>query len=262
MSQEIIQIDSFTDKPFAGNPAAVCLMEKAADPEWMQQVAREMNVSETAFLYPIDGGYHLRWFTPTVEVELCGHATLASAHLLYEDGHEEKDKAIRLRTLSGELVATYQDGWIQLDFPANPPEVVEPTDVLTRAAGFAFKVAARANGRTLVELASEQAVRAFQPDLGAIRALPTGRLIVTARASTAGIDFVSRFFAPGIGIDEDPVTGSAHTVLGPYWQERLGKTEFMAYQASARGGYVKVRVEDNRVFLGGQAVTVMRGRLL
>jgi len=262
MSQEIIQIDSFTDKPFAGNPAAVCIMEKAADPEWMQQVAREMNLSETAFLYPIDGGYHLRWFTPTVEVELCGHATLASAHLLYEDGHEAKDKAIRFVTLSGELVATYQDGWVRLDFPANPPEVLEPTEALTRAAGFAFKAAARAKGRTLVELASEQAVRAFQPDFGAIRSLPTGRLIVTAQSSTAGIDFVSRFFAPGIGINEDPVTGSAHTVLGPYWKERLGKSEFTAYQASARGGYIRVRVSGDRVFIRGQAVTVMRGELM
>ena len=262
MAQSIIQVDAFTNESFAGNPAAVCLMNQAADEEWMQQVAAEMNLSETAFLYPVENGYHLRWFTPTAEVELCGHATLASAHVLFEDGHQPTDKAIRFQTLSGELTATKRGEWIELCFPANRPEIIVPPDDLVKAVGRGIVVCAKEERWYLVELESEQAVRKLSCDLAAIVRLPGGRLIVTARSSQPDLDFVSRFFAPGIGIAEDPVTGSAHTVLGPYWAERLGKNEFLAYQASARGGYVKVRVEGDRVYLGGQAVTVMRGELI
>ena len=261
MSQNIVQIDSFTDRPFAGNPAAVCLMEKPADPKWMLRVALEMNLSETAFLYPVDNGYHLRWFTPTTEVELCGHATLATAHLLFEDGHVPRDKTIRFQTLSGELTATFDKGWILLDFPAHPPRVIQPPPELVKIFGDSLVSVAALDTSLIAELVSDDAVRSFRPDFAAIAALPKGLLTVTAKSSRPPVDFVSRFFAPGLGIPEDPVTGYAHTVLGPFWMNKLGKSEFLAYQASARGGYIKVKVMGNRVILGGQAVTVMHGEL-
>ncbi len=269
MSQKIVQVDAFTDKPFAGNPAAVCLMDTAADEVWMQNVALEMNLSETAFLYPIESGYHLRWFTPAAEVKLCGHATLATAHMLYEDGHVPTDHAIRFQTKSGELVARRNGEWIELDFPAIEVSPVEPSQELVDALGVAplqttkgdtlHKVQDDAD--YLVQLESEAAVRSLSPDFGAISRLDARGLIVTAEASTAGLDFVSRGFFPAYGINEDPATGSAHCALATFWAKQLGKNEFMAYQASARGGHVKVRVDGNRVFLGGQAVTVMRGEL-
>jgi len=262
MSQQVIQVDAFTSKPFAGNPAAVCLMEKAGDEAWMQSVAMEMNLSETAFLYPVENSYHLRWFTPVAEVELCGHATLASAHVLYEDGHVKHGEPIQFQTLSGELVARRSDSWIELDFPATQSTPATAPILLTKALEVDIKRCAKASHAYLVELESEESVRNLVPNLSAIAEVGEGRLIVTAESSRSDLDFVSRFFAPGLGINEDPVTGAAHTVLGPYWAERLGKTEFLAYQASKRGGYVKVRVDGDRVFLGGQAVTVMRGELL
>jgi predicted PhzF superfamily epimerase YddE/YHI9 len=261
MSQQVVQIDSFTDTPFAGNPAAVCLMEKPADPSWMQLVAREMNLSETAFLYPIDDGYHLRWFTPTVEVDLCGHGTLATAHLLFEDGHVSKAEPISFQTRSGKLTATYCDGWIWLDFPATRSTAVDLPQVLKTIKAEGKISGLRSENWLLAELASEQEVRSYQPDFPTIAALPGGHLLITARAQMPGVDFVSRCFAPGHGINEDPVTGSAHTTLGPFWMKKLGKSEFLAYQASARGGYMKVRVAGDRVHLGGQAVTIMRGEL-
>lgn len=261
MSQSIVQIDSFTDRPFAGNPAAVCLMEKPADPQWMLQVACEMNLSETAFLYPIGNGYHLRWFTPTTEVELCGHATLAAAHLLFQDRHVARDETIRFQTLSGELTTTFEKGWILLDFPAHLPTVIQPPAELMKMLGDSLVSAITAESSLYAELVSEQAVRSLRPDFAAIAALPGGHLIVTAKSSTPEVDFVSRCFAPGFGVNEDPVTGSAHTVLGPYWMRKLGKSEFLAYQASKRGGFVRVKVIGDRVILGGQAVTVMRGEL-
>ena len=261
MAQKIVQIDAFTHKPFAGNPAAVCLMEKAADETWMQAVAAEMNLSETAFLSPIDRGYHLRWFTPTVEAELCGHATLASAHLLYEDGHVASDQPIRFETLGGELTASHSDGWIELDFPVTPCSPSEPPAGLHAALGAEIKECRSARHRLLVELESEATIRNLHPNFSAIAGATDRRVIVTARAITAGLDFVSRYFAPSIGINEDPVTGSAHTVLAPYWADKLKKTSFTAFQASARGGWLKVRLKGDRVLLGGQAVTVMRGEL-
>jgi PhzF family phenazine biosynthesis protein len=262
MSQEIIQIDSFTETPFNGNPAAVCLMEKPADSQWMQLVAGEMNLSETAFLYPVDKGYHLRWFTPTTEVELCGHATLASAHLLYEDGHVSKTDTITFHTLSGELTATYHDGWIFLNFPATPSTAINLPRLLELIAQTGGSGTRKSESWLLIELESEHEVRSYQPDFAGIAALPGGQLLITARAQMPGVDFVSRCFAPGLGINEDPVTGSAHTALGPYWMSKLSKSEFLAYQASARGGYVRVRVAGGRVILGGQAVTVMHGELV
>jgi len=262
MAIPIVQVDAFTDCPFAGNPAAVCVLPQPRADSWMRDVAREMNLSETAFLTPEDGGYRLRWFTPAVEVDLCGHATVASAHVLWEDGHLAKGVQARFHTRSGLLLADRRGDWIELDFPAKPNTAVEPPAGLLEALGVEARAVMRNQFDYLVEVASEERVRAAAPDHTALKKVPARGIIVTARASSAGFDFVSRFFAPGSGIDEDPVTGSAHCALGPYWAERLGKSEFTAYQASARGGVVRVRLNGDRVVLGGQAVTVMRAELL
>jgi predicted PhzF superfamily epimerase YddE/YHI9 len=261
MSLAITQVDAFTDKAFAGNPAAVCVLPSARDERWMQSVAREMNLSETAFLVPQADGYDLRWFTPTVEVALCGHATLASAHVLWEAGQLRADAQARFHTRSGLLTATRRGAWIELDFPARPVTELEPPVELVRALAAELKFAGRSKDDYLVEVADEEAVRRINPDFTLLKRAGLRGVIVTARATTDGYDFVSRFFAPGAGVDEDPVTGSAHCALAPYWQPHLGKDEFMAYQASARGGTVRVRVGGERVYLGGQAVTVLRGEL-
>jgi PhzF family phenazine biosynthesis protein len=261
MGLAITQVDAFTERPFGGNPAAVCVLPAAADAGWMQAVAREMNLSETAFLAPREGGYDLRWFTPAVEVALCGHATLASAHVLWEDGHLPPEQPARLWTRSGLLTAERQGAWIELDFPAKPQEPAAAPPELVEALGVTPLYVGRNEFDYVVEVESEAALRALSPDLTALRALPVRGISVTSRAETAGYDFVSRFFAPAAGIDEDPVTGSAHCCLGPLWAERLGRRELVAYQASARGGVVRVRVGDGRVYLGGQAVTVLRGEL-
>jgi PhzF family phenazine biosynthesis protein len=263
MSLRIVQVDAFTSRPFAGNPAAVCVLPAAGPEQWMRDVAREMNLSETAFLVPTDdGGFHLRWFTPAIEVALCGHATVASAHVLWQDGHLPPGQQARFHTLSGLLTADRRGDWIELDFPAKSATAADaPAELLpalgVRRANFVGKNAFD----YLVEMESEADLRALSPDHSTLRELPVRGIIVTARG-TGEFDFVSRFFAPGSGIDEDPVTGSAHTALGPYWAGRLGKNEFTAFQASARGGVVRVRVEGDRVKLGGQAVTVMTGELL
>jgi len=262
MSVHIVQVDAFTNRPFAGNPAAVCILPEPRPDAWMRDVAREMNLSETAFLHPENGDYRLRWLTPSVEVDLCGHATVASAHVLWEDGHLPADKQARFQTRSGLLLADRRGEWIELDFPAKVAAAVEAPAGLLAALGVKATSVAKNQFDYLVELASEEEVRAAAPDFTALKKVGARGIIVTARASTAGFDFVSRFFAPGSGIDEDPVTGSSHTALGPYWAARLGKTEFTAYQASARGGVVRVRLNGDRVILGGQAVTVMRAELL
>ncbi len=262
MGQVVVQVDAFTDQPFAGNPAAVCVLAGPADEGWMQRVAREMNLSETAFLYPIDDGFHLRWFTPTTEVDLCGHATLASAHVLWEDGYLPPQREARFQTRSGLLLARRDGDWIELDFPAEPDEPATPPSELARALGVPISYVGQNRFDYLVEVESETLVRGLRPDFGLLAEIPTRGVIVTSRASMPGYDFVSRFFAPAVGIDEDPVTGSAHACLGPFWQRRLGKRELLAYQASPRGGTVRVRVGEGRVYLGGQAVTVLRGELL
>ena len=228
----------------------------------MRHVAREMNLSETAFLVPRDSGYHLRWLTPAVEVALCGHATLASAHVLWEDGHLAEGKQARFHTQSGLLTADRRGDWIEMDFPVKRAEASDAPAQLLPALGVA---AARFVGRNtfdyLVEVDSEDVLQGLAPDHSTLRKLPVRGIIVTARGG-GEFDFVSRFFAPGSGVDEDPVTGSAHTALAPYWAALLGKNEMVGYQASARGGVVKVRLEGDRVMLGGQAVTVMTGELL
>ncbi|HEY2796721.1 MAG TPA: PhzF family phenazine biosynthesis protein [Thermoanaerobaculia bacterium] len=263
MSLSITQVDAFTDVPFRGNPAAVCLLPAERDAAWMQLVAREMNLAETAFLLRRDDGFALRWFTPTVEVELCGHATLASAHVLWEEGHLPPGETARFHTRSGLLTAMLRDGRIWLDFPALHATPAEAPDDLVRALGAPIRHFGVNPIDSLAEVDSEETLSGLRPDLVALRRLGGRGLIVTCRGRDgAGYDFASRFFAPGAGIDEDPVTGSAHCCLGPFWSERLGRTELTGYQASARGGFVTVRCRGERVELGGNAVTVLRGTLL
>ncbi len=262
MTLPIAQVDAFTAKAFAGNPAAVCLLPAPRDARWMQLVAREMNLSETAFLHPCDEGFQLRWFTPTTEVDLCGHATLASAHLLWEEGRLATDRSARFQTRSGLLTATRAGAWIELDFPATPPEDIAAPAGLVEAMGARARHVARSRFDFLVELDDEAAVRALAPDFARLRAFHARGVIATARGGSNGVDFVSRYFAPAFGIDEDPVTGSTHCCLGPYWQSRLNKTSFVAHQLSERGGEMRVTVDGDRVRLGGQAVTVLRGELL
>ncbi len=262
----IVQVDAFTNRPFAGNPAAVCVLREAPPDEWMRNVAREMNLSETAFLVPKSSspqtdGYQLRWFTPAVEVDLCGHATVASAHVLWEDGHLPRTGQARFHTRSGLLLADLRGDWIELDFPATGPEPVEAPAHLLEGLGLQAKFVGKTRFDYFIEAESEPVVRGLAPDFTALRKLGVRGVIVTARSSSAEFDFVSRFFAPGAGVDEDPVTGSAHCALGPYWSGRLGKPALTAYQASARGGVVRVCAKGDRVILGGQAVTVLRGEL-
>jgi PhzF family phenazine biosynthesis protein len=255
-------VDAFTDRPFQGNPAAVLVLEKPRDDAWMQNVALEMNLAETAFLMRRDdGGFDLRWFTPTIEVDLCGHATLASAHVLWEERHLAPGAQARFHTRSGVLTAERRDGAIVLDFPATPASETEAPDGLAKALGVRPLYVGKSVDY-LVEVESEASIRSLKPDFTALRTIPARGIIVTARASSRGFDFVSRFFAPASGIDEDPVTGSAHCTLAPFWSERLGKTSFVAYQASPRGGVIQVEIKGDRILLGGQAVTVLRGDLV
>ncbi|MTI86107.1 MAG: PhzF family phenazine biosynthesis protein [Firmicutes bacterium] len=261
MGIKIYQVDAFTNKPFAGNPAAVCMLTEPKGKKWMQGVAREMNLSETAFLLKIGDGYNLRWFTPTVEVDLCGHATLASAHILWEKGYLEAGKEARFDTKSGLLTASKKNDWIELDFPAEPPQETSAPDELIKALGVTPNFVGKNRVDYIIEVEDAQSVQNIQPDFNLLKKLNIRGIMVTSQLDADKYDFVSRFFAPGVGVDEDPVTGSAHCCLGPYWKERLNKDEFMAYQASERGGFLKVRVNGERVILGGQAVTVLCGEL-
>jgi PhzF family phenazine biosynthesis protein len=262
MSVPIVQVDAFTNRVFAGNPAAVCVLPAPREERWMQDVAREMNLSETAFLHPQDDGYALRWFTPAVEVALCGHATLASAHVLWQDGHVAPGRPARFHTKSGLLTAERHAEWIELDFPATPAARAPSPSGLAAALGASPRWVGRARFDYLVEVESEEAVRGLAPDFAALERIEARGVVVTSRASTPGYDFVSRFFAPRVGVREDPVTGSSHCALMPFWSERLHKTALTAYQASPRGGVIRLRLEGDRVVLGGQAVTVLRGELV
>jgi PhzF family phenazine biosynthesis protein len=261
MGFNIYHVDAFTEEAFAGNPAAVCPLTGPADEAWMQHVAHEMSLPETAFLYPEGDGFHLRWFTPKVEVDLCGHATLASAHLLWEMGMADPEKPIRFHSRSGTLTAVFEKQWIWLDFPAEPAHTVAAPYELERALGIKPKYVAKNRLDFLAEMPSEAAIHALRPDMGRLAQLPARGVIVTAGTTADGYDFVSRFFSPATGIPEDPVTGSGHCCLGPFWGARLKKDEMTGYQASERGGVVKVRLMGDRVSLGGRAVTVMHGRL-
>jgi predicted PhzF superfamily epimerase YddE/YHI9 len=262
MSLRITQVDAFTNRPFAGNPAAVCILPKPADPAWMLDVAREMNLAETAFLVRQKDGYDLRWFTPAVEVDLCGHATLASAHVLWEEGLLKPDEQARFHTRSGLLTADKDRSWIELDFPATPATATPAPPGLVEALGATPTFVGRSRFDYLVEVEDETVVRRLDPDLGALARVQARGVIVTgATDEKSQYDFVSRFFAPQSGVPEDPVTGSAHCALAPYWAAKLGTTDLVAYQASTRGGELLLRVIGDRVRLAGEAVTVLRGEL-
>ena len=264
MTQPIVHVDAFTDIPFAGNPAAVCITPAPCDAVWMQHVAREMNLSETAFLVARSGAageYDLRWFTPAHEVDLCGHATLASAHVLLETGHLAAGAIAMFHTRSGLLTARRQGEWIELDFPATPDEPIEAPAGLAEAMGVTPLYTGKTPFDFLLELADEAAVRRVQPDFSRLRQFAARGVVVTSRSADPAFDFVSRYFAPAFGIDEDPVTGSTHCALAPFWSPRLEKKTFMARQISERGGVLKVALDGNRARLGGQAVTVLRGEL-
>ena len=264
MGEKIFQIDAFTDKPFSGNPAAVCILTRHHDDAWMQYVAREMNLSETAFLEEKENGYNLRWFTPAVEIDLCGHATLASAHALWETGYMDAKDNCRFYTKSGLLAAKrdkHNDGWIEMNFPAEPEtRTTAPAD-LCQALGVGVNYAGKNRFDYLVEIDSEETLRGIDPDFALLNTIQMRGVIVTSPSASKEYDFVSRFFAPQVGVNEDPVTGSAHCCLAPYWAARLGKDDMVGYQASPRGGFARVRVDNDRVHLGGQAVTILQGKL-
>ncbi len=261
MKERIYQVDAFTDEVFGGNPAAVCVLDHSRDDAWMQALAAEMNLSETAFLLKSGDGFRLRWFTPRVEVELCGHATLASAHILWETGLITSEEDARFETLSGPLKASRNGPDITMDFPATPAQPVDMVPTLIEALGVRPLTFARSRFDYLIEVATEREVRQLEPNFDRLRGVATRGVMVTSLADADSCDFVSRFFAPAVGVDEDPVTGSAHCCLGPFWAQRLGKGSLRAYQASRRGGSVRVEVLGDRVRIGGRAVTVFSGRL-
>ncbi len=261
MGLSIYQVDAFTDRPFAGNPAAVCLLPEPRDDSWMQQLAQEMNLSETAFLLWQKDGFNLRWFTPLAEVDLCGHATLASAHILWEQEYLQPGEQARFITRSGLLTADRHQDLIELDFPATLEEQTDAPPHLLEALGVTANYIGKNVFDYLVEVDSEETVRMMKPNISLLAQTEARGVIVTSRASSPGYDFVSRFFAPRVGVNEDPVTGSAHCCLAPYWGKKLNKNEMVAYQASARGGVLYLRVNGDRVKLAGQAVTVMHGEI-
>jgi predicted PhzF superfamily epimerase YddE/YHI9 len=260
MGTPLYTVDAFAAARFGGNPAAVCLLPERRDEAWMQAVAREMNLSETAFVVPEGADFQLRWFTPEVEIALCGHATLASAHVLWESGRLAPGMPARFHTQSGLLGCARRGEWIEMDFPTKLVEPAAAPPELAAAVGARIVWSGRNDMDWLLELESEEAVRGLRPDLARLGTLPVRGVIVTARAR--GHDIVSRFFAPRVGVPEDPVTGSAHCALAPYWGAKLGKAELVGWQASRRGGEVRMRLEEARVILGGRAVTVARGELV
>ncbi len=262
MSFTLHIVDAFTNRPFSGNPAAVCILSGPQDEAWMQLVAREMNLSETAFLHPVGDGFALRWFTPTVEVNLCGHATLASAHALWETGVLSPEQVAKFQTKSGQLECRRAGAWIEMNFPSQTVEPAEVPFALAEALDTMPVFAGHAGPNWLVEVVSDRTVRELRPNFRSLAELPVQGIIVTARSESSEFDFVSRYFAPAAGLNEDPVTGSAHCALGTYWHGKLGKSDFTAFQASARGGEVRVGVRDGRVLLGGQAVTTSRVELI
>ena len=264
MAVPVHQVDAFTGSAFGGNPAAVCLLDEPADPAWMQCIATEMNLSETAFLVPAGPArWDLRWFTPSVEVDLCGHATLASAHVLWQERLDGGSDRLEFATRSGTLSACRTGDAIELDFPARPAEDAAPPPDLLEALGVEAERTATNGSDWLVEVGSEAEVRGARPDIRRLATVACRGVILTALADDATpADVVSRFFAPSIYIDEDPVTGSAHCTIGPWWTARVGRDDLVARQVSNRGGEVRVRVQGDRVGLGGRAVTVLRGELL
>lgn len=263
---KIYQVDAFTEQAFKGNPAGVCVLDKAKPEPWMQSIAMEMNLSETAFVLKMEEGFSLRWFTPKKEVSLCGHATLATAHILWQTGQLEPDEVARFQTKSGLLTAKKDGDWIELDFPARPVKMIQEFQVLNSALGadpvYTSVSPSEKGDYYLLELDNEQAVRALNPDFQQLVSINARAVIVTSRSDDPAYDFVSRFFAPWLGINEDPVTGSAHCYLAPYWSAKLGKTSLTGLQVSERSGVVGCRWKGERVFLRGQALTIFCGDLM
>lgn len=258
----LFHVDAFTDKPFAGNPAAVCLLEHSISDELMQKIAAEMNLSETAFVQKIsDNCYSLRWFSPLVEVDLCGHATLAAAFVLFSEKHVPQSAVIEFETRSGILRTAWADGKISMEFPYELEQPVETPVDLEKALGARAMYVGKNRMDYLVELESEIIVRNLQPDLNLLSQIETRGVIVTARSHHSKYDFVSRMFGPRVGISEDPVTGSAHCCLGPYWGKKLDKKTLVGYQCSARGGFVEVSLQPQHVILSGHAALVFKAEL-
>ena len=261
MKIPIFQVDAFSGKPFSGNPAAVCLLEEEKDDNWLRNLAAEMNLSETAFIWLLENGFKLRWFTPSDEVDLCGHATLASAHVLWETNLLGPEQMAEFSTLSGVLTAKRRGDWIEMDFPAEP----DVSEKIPQQLAKALKISPKYYGKNridgLVLLESEDEVLNLKPDFEILSQIDVRGIIVTAASSSNDFDFVSRFFAPRFGINEDPVTGSSHCCLGPFWGNRLGKSELIARQLSSRGGVVQMTLKDNRVILAGEAITIFKGEL-
>jgi PhzF family phenazine biosynthesis protein len=262
MPHQFHLIDAFTAQPFTGNPAAVYLLDRWPDDSWLSRVAREMNQSETAFLVGGGSEFELRWFTPAIEVDLCGHATLASAHMLWSTGAANTDKPLAFSTRSGTLTATKNGDRIELDFPLLPEEPADAPPGLVESLGVKPIYVGKSRHDFLVEVPSETDVRAAKPDFPRLAQVASRGVIVTAKSNDPAFDFVSRFFAPAAGINEDPVTGSAHCCLADFWRKRLHQDAFRAFQASPRGGVVHVRIIGDRAILGGQAVTVAKGELI
>lgn len=261
MGFRLTQVDAFSDCPFSGNPAGVCILTQKVSDSWMQSLASEMNLSETAFVERKENIFKLRWFTPTAEVELCGHATLAAAHTLWELGYLLLTEEAQFSTLSGLLRARHNGEWIELDFPSEPDKETTDSTALATALNVPISYVGKNRFDYIVELESEEMVRSIKPDISALREFPVRGIIVTARSNSKDFDFVSRFFAPNVGVDEDPVTGSAHCCLAPYWAKKLNKSRMVGYQASQRGGTVRVRLDNDRVFLGGKAITIFVGEI-
>lgn len=255
-------VDAFSSRPFSGNPAAVVPLDAWRDDRWLQNMAMEMNLSETAFFVPNADGFHLRWFTPKVEVDLCGHATLATAKIVSHLGLAERGREISFNSRSGRLLARVGAERIELDFPLKPEQAADPPAGLIESLGVDARYVGLNSFDYLVEVASEQIVRSMSPDFKRLATLSCRGIIVTARSDDPSYDFVSRFFAPAAGIDEDPVTGSAHCCLADFWSRRLAKSKMVGYQASARGGVVHAELRGDRVILGGEAVIVARGELV
>jgi PhzF family phenazine biosynthesis protein len=262
-SQQIIyQVDAFTVSPFKGNPAGVCILQNEPSAEWMQNMAMEMNLSETAFVFPAEGRRNIRFYTPAAEINLCGHATLSASHIMYEQGFAAAGEEIRFLSKAGELIITKSGDWITMNFPAYPLKKIEITPEFKKITRLdAIELYEAGHGWTLSLMKDEKSVRTAMPDLAAMKNSRFGDMIITAQSEDPQYDFCVRCFAPALGIDEDPVTGSAHCALVPFWSERTGKKEFISHQVSKREGILKVVLKDNRVDISGQAVTVFKAEL-
>jgi len=261
MSIPVYQVDAFTDQAFTGNPAAVCLLAEDKSVDWMQSVAAEMNLSETAFVSARKSGYALRWFTPLAEVNLCGHATLATAHVLWEHHQVGADARIKFYTNSGVLTTRRMNGRIEMNFPAERPVPCSALAGLNTALGVTPVEVLKCQSDYLLVLSNEAVLRDLQPDFYRLKEIPVRGVMVTAISDTGEHDFVSRFFAPRVGINEDPVTGSAHCVLTPYWADKLGRQHLIARQLSRRGGVLELSLQKDRVLIRGEACTVLKGEL-